>query len=229
MILALLLLAGVTIRPAAPAVGDLVTIDFPARAELAASADYEIVTQEGKRVVVRTFAPKPFAVRGTMNGEVFEVRVPVRSVLQPNDPMTPAPLAPPRPLPYPREPFIAIAVAALAAALAWTLVLLRARKKTSVPAVPAQTAEERFRAAVAAIAATRSWGRLADATRHYLAATRPGISPDLTTTELVPRLREEERFVAHILRQGDFEKFSRRKPGPEDFDEAVRRVLELAS
>lgn len=227
MILALLLLVGATFRPAAPTVGDPVTIDFPAPVKLEPSRDFEVLSNDGRRIVVRTFAPKPFEVRGTMNGAPVRVRIPVTSVLKPNDPMTPAPLAAPRPVPYARAPFIAIAIAALAAVLAWTFALLRARKKSAAPAVPAQSPEERFRAAVLASQTTRSWGRLADETRLYLAATRPRISTDLTTTELVPRLAAREQFVAHILRQGDIEKFSRRKPDADDFDEAAQRALEL--
>jgi hypothetical protein len=104
---------------------------------------------------------------------------------------------------------------------------VRARRKVAAPVILALSAEERFRAAVAGVQQTRSWGKLADATRMYLAATRPQISTDLTTTELVPRLPERERFVAHILRQGDVEKFSRRKPDANDFDDAARQALEL--
>ncbi len=229
MILALLLLVGTTFRPAAPTVGDLVTIDFPAPVRLEPSTDFEVVSNEGKRVVVRTFAPKPFDVRATMNGAPVRVRIPVTSVLKANDTMSPAPLAAPRQMPYPRGPFGALALAAVTAGVAWVLVLLRARKKVVAPAVPALSPQDRFRAAVLALQSTRSWGRLADETRVYLAATRPQISTDLTTTELVPRLGEQEAFVAHILRQGDVEKFSQRKPDATDFDAAARRALELAS
>jgi hypothetical protein len=227
MIVAALLLVAATFQPPAPTVGDPVTITFPAPVTLAPSTDYEVISNDGNRVVVRTFAPKAFDVRGTMNGAAVRVTIPIKSVLKANDPMNPAPLAAPRPMPYPRGPFIAMAIGALAAVLAWTFVLLRARKKVAAPVVPALTAEERFRAAVAAVQQTRSWGNLADATRLYLAATRPQISTDLTTTELVPRLPERERFVAHILRQGDVEKFSRRKPDASDFDDAARQALEL--
>jgi hypothetical protein len=227
MILAILLLAGVSFSPPSPTVGDLVTIDFPAAVQLQPSRDFEVVSNEGKRIVVRTFAPKPFVVNATINGVPVHVTIPVRSVLQANDPMSPAPLAAPRAMPYPRRPFVATGVAALAAALVWLLVVIRAKKRVEAPVQPQLSPEERFRAAVLALQPTRSWGKLADATRGYLAATRPHISIDLTTTELVPRLREQEQFVAHILRQGDVEKFSKRKPEASDFENAAQRALEL--
>jgi hypothetical protein len=227
MILAVLLLVGATFRPASPTVGDPVTIEFPAPVKLEPSRDFEVISNDGKRVVVRTFAPKPFDVRGTMNGAPIRVRIPVASVLKAKDTMDPAPLAAPREVPYPRGAFVAIAIAAVAAVLAWAFALLRARKKVAAPVLPAQSPQERFRAAVLALQKTRSWGRLADETRVYLAATRPQISTDLTTTELVPRLRSHEAFVAHILHQGDVEKFSQHKPAADDFDEAARKALGL--
>lgn len=227
MILAALLLASVTFRPAAPTVGDPVTIDFAAPVKVEPSPSYEIVSQEGKRVVVRTFVPKPFDVRGTMNGTPFQVRIPVKSVLQQGDSMNPAPLAPPRAMPYPREPFIAIAIAAFAAIVAWLFAFLRARKRREAPVAPMQSPEERFRAAVASMRERPSWARLADETRLYLASTRPQLSKDLTTTELASRLASHENFVAHILREGDIEKFSKRKSEASDFDESAIRALQL--
>jgi hypothetical protein len=73
------------------------------------------------------------------------------------------------------------------------------------------------------------WAVLADATRAFLAESRAGLSSDLTTTELVPRLAEHDRIVADILRQGDMEKFSREGALPRDFNEVAGRALELAS
>ena len=133
-------------------------------------------------------------------------------------------------MPYAREPFIAIGLAALAAALAWAGVWWAARRKRAVPAAPPIPADERFRRAVlTAKTQPERWAALADATRVYLAETRPQLGSDLTTTELVPRLRAEERIVREILRQGDLEKFSLRGAEPEDFDDVAKRALELAS
>jgi hypothetical protein len=230
MILALLFVAGVTFRPAAPTVGDLVTIDFPSKVTVAASKDFEVVSRDGGHLVVRTFSPQPFDVAATAaDGTRVRVHIPIRSVLQANDPLTPAPLAPPRSLPYPRAPFFFIAAAALLALAVWTYVILRAKRAPAVVEIPAESAADRFRRALLEAQVSRSWGRLADETKRYLAATRPGISRDLTTTELVPRLAENETFVAGILRRGDLEKFSEHKPDADDLDEAARRALELAS
>ena len=57
MILAILAVVTATIQPASPAVGDLITIQFSQTVKIEASPDYEIVSQSGKRAVVRTFAP----------------------------------------------------------------------------------------------------------------------------------------------------------------------------
>lgn len=223
MILAILAVVSATIQPAAPAVGDLITIQLSQPVKIEASPDYEIVSQNGTRVVVRTFAPRPFVLRGA------NIRVPVKSVLAPKDSMKPAPLVTPRAVPYPREPFVAIGIAALCAIAAWVVVVLRSRRRDEV-VVPAMSAEERFRRAVLALRATskaQRWSALADETRAYLAATRPGLGKELTTSELLPRLADEERIVNEILRQGDLEKFSPRGAGEASFEEVAEGALAL--
>ncbi len=222
-----------TIHPAAPKVGDLIAIEFPAPVVLDASPDYEVVSRQGKQVVVRTFAPKPFVMSGTVGTARFtNLVVPVKSVLAPNDPMTPAPLAPPVKVPYPRTPFVAIAIAAFAAIVMWAAVWWRA-KHASVPAAVTLplSAEERFRNAVLALrrngAHPRRWAALADETRAFLAATRH-LGAELTTTELVPHLAEHDRVVADILHHGDFEKFAPGGKPNAAFDEIAERAIALA-
>jgi hypothetical protein len=231
MILAILAVVTATFQPAAPTVGDRIVITFPAPVVLEASKDYELVEQTGARVVVRTFLPKPFVLHGTMGAVRFQnLIVPVKSVLKPNDDLKPAPLRPPQHVPYPRAPFIAIGIAAALAIAAWAGVWWFSRQRKVVPAAPPIPVDERFRRAViAAKAKPERWAALADATRAYLAATRPQYGTDLTTTELVARLREEERIVRAILRQGDLEKFSLSGAEPENFDDVADRALRLAS
>ncbi len=220
------------IEPPSPRVGDLITVDFSVAVVLDKSSDYEVVSHGGKRVVVRTFAPKPFVIAGTAGGERFHTSVPVASVLAPNDSMKPAPLTRPRAIPYPRAPFVAIAIAALAAIAAWVAVWLRARKPVEV-VVPQLTPDERFRRAVLALrrhaSHPRRWAALADETRAFLAATRAELGSELTTSELLPRLRQEERVIEDILRQGDLEKFSPWGASAEDFDAITERVMRIAS
>jgi hypothetical protein len=232
MILVLALVTA-TLQPASPKVGDLITVTFPAPVVLDVSRDFEVVSRRGNAVVVRTFEPKPFAMSGTMGGTRFRnMKVPVGSVLKQGDDLQPAPLAPPKPLPYPVRPWHAIAAAALAAIVAWAVVWWRARKPVEVIAPPLAP-EDRLRAAVRSLMENPSyelrWAALANETRAYLNATRPHLTTDLTTTELVPRLREHERVVTDILRQGDLQKFSRQGAAPRDFEELANRVLELAS
>ena len=233
MILATLLAAvTMTFQPGTPEVGDRITLEFPAPVVLDASRDYDVVEKSGNRIVVQTFTPKPFALSGTMGTVGFRnLVVPVKSVLKPNDDLKPAPLTPPQPVPYPRRPFLAMAIAAACAIAAWAGVWWLARRQNKpaivVPLIPA---DERFRRAVAAAKAKpERWAALADATRSFLAETRPQLGSDLTTTELVPRLREEDRIVREILRQGDLEKFSIEGAEPEDFETVAQRALELAS
>lgn len=222
-----------TIQPSAPKVGDLITIEFAAPVVLDASTDYEVVSRAGNRVVVRTFTPKPFVMSGAVGGTRFtNLKVPVASVLAPNDSMNPAPLAPPLQVPYPRAPFIAIAIAALAAMAIWAAVWWRARHAAQA-AVPSPTVspEERFRDAVLALRRNREhprrWAALADETRAFLAATRH-LGEELTTTELVPRLADHDRIAEDILRHGDVEKFAPRGTPMAEFEEVAQRALTLA-
>src|SRR5947208_3233968 len=79
-----------TFRPAAPTVGDPIAIDFPAAVVLDKSPDFEIVSQRGAHVVVRTFEAKPFVLSERMGGVAFtNLVVPVRSVLREKDAMAP--------------------------------------------------------------------------------------------------------------------------------------------
>jgi hypothetical protein len=233
MILAVLAAITVTLSPPAPRVGDLITLDFPAPAVVDASPDYEVVSASGRRVVVRTFAPKAFAVSGTVGGNTRFSRlvVPVKSVLKPKDDLAPAPLVPPLEQPYPSAPFVSIAIAALCAIAAWALVWWRTAQRALAPARAPVRPEERFRRAVVALRANHShprrWTTLADETRIYLAATRPHLGSELTTSEVIPRLAEDERVVAEILRQGDMEKFSPARKATGDFDTVATTALEL--
>jgi len=234
MILAALLLATVTatFNPPQPKVGDLITIDFAAPVTLDQSQDFEVVSRQGNRVVVRTFAPKPFVLSGVVGGNVrfTNLIVPVGSVLKQGDDLKPAPLVPPVAIPYARAPFIAIAIAAACALLAWAAVWWRSKRKELVAPRIVIAPDERFRRAVLALrendAHPNRWAALADETRSYLAATRPRLGSDLTTTELLPRLAEEERVVADILHAGDYEKFSPYGTPVASFDDVATRALD---
>lgn len=233
MILVLALVTA-TLQPAAPKVGDRITVTFRAPVVLDASREYEVVERNGNRVVVRTFEPKPFTMSGTAGNVRFSsLRVPVTSVLRQNDDLALAPLAPPRRPSYPLEPFVAIGVAALAAIAAWAFVWWRSRKRVAIPIAAAVRPEDRYRSAVLALRGNPSrstrWAALANETRAFLSATRHDLGSDLTTSELVPRLREHEAIVREILLQGDLEKFSPRGAPPRDFDEVAARALELVT
>jgi hypothetical protein len=211
----ILLLVTATFRPPAPTVGDLITIDFQQPVTLDRSRQYEILSQRGRRVVIRTFEPKPVAISGRVGDVLFRnMVVPVRSVLKPRDNLTPAPLKPPIAEPYPKLPFVLIGVAALLAIAAWiAVVMLEKREEVAVPVLPPA---ERFRGA---IKKARTWSQLADAVREYIDATT------LTTSEVLAK--NSSALIAEILRQGDLEKFSPWGPRPGDFQALARRALEL--
>ena len=221
MIVPLALLAAITINfsPARPTVGDPITVNFPAPVTVKPSKEYEILAQQGNRVVIRTFEPKTFVLHTSAS----DVMIPVHSVLTSNDKLDPAPLKPPRMEPYPRRPFLAIAAAALAAIAAWTAVVLLARRRIPRPEIVVDPGEQ-FRRSVLAMRRDR-WADLADATRRYLAATDPRLGMELTTRELLART--DDPTIAEILRQGDLEKFSPWGAAPGDFQALARRALSL--
>lgn len=217
-----------TIHPAAPTVGDPIAIDFPAPVALDKSAAYDVVSQRGAHVVVRTFDAKPFAMSGRMGDVAFtNLVVPVRSVLKEKDAMTPAPLIAPRAEAFPVSVMIAIAV--LVALIAIVVTALLRRRTTPAAVVPEIPPAERFRATVMALRSEADtperWAKLADALREYLAATG-GAGRELTTAEVLARMKEP--VVADVLRHGDREKFS--PWGTEgDFDVVAENVLRLAA
>jgi hypothetical protein len=213
MIAPLILFAVITFTPQRPTVGDPITVNLPDAVTVQPGDGYEIVARRGNSVVVRTFEPKTFALH-TSDGDVM---IPVHSVLKPDDKLDPAPLVPPRPEPYPRAPFIAMGVAALAAALAWVGVFLLARRRVVQPVIRVDPAEGIRRA--------RDWAELADAVRAYLAATDHRLGPELTTRELLARCHDP--IVAEVLRQGDLQKFSPWGAAPGDFDALARRAQAL--
>src|SRR5436190_1690246 len=138
MIVPSLLLAVITFSPTRPTVGDPITVNFAAPVTVAPSPEYEVIAHRGSQVVVRTFQPNPFALH-TSGGDVM---IPVHSVLVPNDKLVPAPLKPPRAEGYPRAPFVAIGIAALAAFAAWAAVVLLARRRVTAPESIADPAEQ---------------------------------------------------------------------------------------
>src|SRR5664279_292904 len=141
MLAILLLTAITTFQPARPAVGDPITIDFAAPTTVDVSPDYEVVSRNGRQVVVRTFVPHTIAVTGEATDGPVSVMIPIHSVLKPDDKLEPAPLKPPKAEPWPRLPFIVIGIAALCAIGAWTAVVLLARRRTPKPVVVIVPAE----------------------------------------------------------------------------------------
>ena len=224
------LIVTATFHPAAPTVGDLITIDFQQAVVLDRSPSYEIVSQRGTRVVVRTFEPRRFAISGVIGGVRFRnLIVPVHSVLKPKDKLDPAPLQPPVSLRFARLPFALIGVAAALAAALWIAVVVLARRQRQiVEEVPLLDPAERFRNSIESLRQWPSWAGLADATRLYLSSLSPHFGVDLTTSQLLPRVDAQHvAVIAQILRQGDLEKFSPWGAPPADFDSLAVRALEL--
>jgi hypothetical protein len=232
MILVLLIVTA-TFRPAAPTVGDPITIEFERPVILDKSESYEIVSQKQNQIVVRTFRPEPFELSGRIDDVRFrKLIVPVTSVLAPDDEMEPAPLDPPLKSPAMRKPYYAIGIASAVAALAWLATLLLAKRAAIATSPVAELpAADRFRFTIEELrrepAAPLRWAALADATRRYLAATDPRLGLELTTVETLRRAQGEYAPLALILHQGDLEKFSPWGARAADFDAVAASALEL--
>ena len=210
-----------TFHPAKPAVGDLISIDFPRPVTLDASPSFEVVSHQRQHYVIRTFEPKPIALSGVAGDVRFRnLVVPVRSVLGAKDAQTPSPLKPPHPLPTSSLPLILIGAALLAAIGAWAFVFFRRVRAVSRPAL---TPADQFLASVAqARKSKQHWASLADALRSYLA--QRGYGAELTTSQLLPLLPHEHQLIADILRLGDYEKFSPWGAPQDDFEALASRA-----
>ena len=243
---ALLFLLITTFVPAKPTIGDPVTITFAAPTTVTPSADYEIILRRGNSVVIRTFVPHTITVNGRAADGPVSVMIPIHSVLKPDDKLEPAPLKPPRPEAWPRMPFVAIGIAALMAIAAWVAVVMLSKRRVPKPHIVIVPSEE-FLRRVRSLRpdAPKRWATLADIVRAYLAAVRPDLGAELTTSELLSHLAGEPpavqppgrrryddggaALIATILRQGDLEKFSPWGAAPADFDDVAKRALELPS
>jgi hypothetical protein len=185
-----------TFHPARPSVGDPITIDFASPATVDSSPDYEVIARNGNSVVIRTFVPHTITVSGHTAVGAITVMIPIHSVLKTDDKLEPAPLKPPREEPWPRLPFMAIGLAALAAIAAWTAVVLLAKQRAATPRVVVVPVDE-FRTRVIALRSDRGaamrWARLAGAVRAYLAAVCADWGAELTTSELLDRIEKEEQ------------------------------------
>jgi hypothetical protein len=223
---ALLFLLITTFQPAKPTIGDPVTITFASPTTVDPSADYEVISRNGNSVVIRTFVPHTITVNGRAADGPVSVMIPIHSVLKPDDKLEPAPLKPPKPEPWPRLPFIAIGIAALAAIAAWAAVVMLAKRRMPKPRIVVIPADE-FRRRVRSLRpdAPKRWATLADIVRAYLAAVRPDLGAELTTSELLSRI--DHAAIAQILRQGDLEKFSPWGAAPADFGDVAARALEI--
>jgi hypothetical protein len=247
MIAGFLLLLVTTFHPVKATVGDPITIDFAVPTTVDPSPDYEVVARSGNSVVIRTFVPHTITVIGRSAEGPVSVMIPIHSVLKPDDKLEPAPLKPPVPEPWPRLPFVAIGIAALAAIGAWTAVVLLAKRRVPKPHIVVVPSEA-FRARVLALRgnAPMRWAHLADAVRAYLAAVRFDLGAELTTSEVLARIETlageppavqpsgRQRYgglagLAQILRQGDLEKFSPWGAAPANFDDALNHALEIPS
>jgi len=194
MIAGFLFLLITTFHPAKATIGDPITIDFATPVTIDPSPDYEVISRSGSSVMIRTFVPHSITVTGRAADGPVSVVIPIHSVLAPDDKLEPAPLKPPIPEPWPRLPFAAIGIAALAAITTWTAVVLLAKRRVPKPRIVIVPSEA-FRSRVLALRgnAPMRWANLADAVRAYLSAVRPDLGAELTTKELLERIEEEEQ------------------------------------
>jgi hypothetical protein len=223
---AFLVLLITTFQPPKPTIGDPVTITFASPTTVEPSADYEVILRRGNSVVIRTFVPHTITVNGRAADGPVSVMIPIHSVLKPDDKLEPAPLKPPKPEPWPRLPFMAIGMAALAAIAAWAAVVILAKRDVPKPRIVVAPADE-FRRVLRTLRpdSPQRWAVLADIVRAYLAAVRPDFGAELTTSELLSRV--DHPAIAQILQQGDLEKFSPWGAAPADFHDVAKRALDI--
>lgn len=232
----------VTMSPARPTVGDLITLTFPNdvnRVTVAPNAGYEVVRTERNRVVARVFKPGPFVLSGKLvraaGTTSFRQAITIASVLQPNDSLDPAELKPPRPLPPSDVARIAIACAAAAAILAWAAVLLLARKQSKQEPQRMVSPAEEFRAALGRAARTRDANAriilLAEATRNYLARVNPALRRELTTFELLRAVGsgDSASTIRDLLTAADLAKFSPWGAEARDHGHLIEKLAKLSS
>src|SRR3954470_18383350 len=155
-----------TFEPARPTIGDPVTITFASPTTVQPSADYEVISQQGNTAIIRSFVPHTVTVTCRAADGPVSVMIPIHSVLKPDDKLEPAPLKPPKAEPWPRLPFIAIGVAALAAIGAWAAVVMLAKRAVAKPRIVIAPADE-FRRRIRTLRpdSPQRWATLADIVR----------------------------------------------------------------
>lgn len=249
LFLLLLVAPQANIRPAAPTVGDPVEIRLAAAPGASVRVDpsenLEVVSTRGTVVTVRAFAPGDVPVTGIVHeasGDTkFRVVVHVRSVLEPDDKLQPAPLHPPKDLPANSFPWKMIGGAGAVAAIAWGLLAWAARQRARAASSAARLlgATAEFRSAVLAIRrlppADENIAALGDATRRFFSRIEGHLGRDLTTSELVSRLATAGvdpgtlEVVREILGEADLAKFSPWGPHHHDSPALAERALKIAA
>lgn len=233
----------VRVTPKAPTVGDLIRLEFATgsggRALLDPAPEFEIVSQRGGEVVIRSFRPGPLALTGRLlsGGRAIEFRnlaIEIHSVLAPGDALRPAPLRPPLPLPHDRRVEEWLGAIAAAAALLWIGVFFRHRRRTRAEAAPPLPAREEFIEAIERARKEESDDFLlilSDAVRRYFARTDDRLGRELTRTEFLEAIgriipAEQIPIVSSVLSQADWLKFSGSRTVPADRN-LIDRALEL--
>lgn len=215
----------VRVTPKVPTVGDRIWLEFATgsggRALLDPSAEFEIVSQRGGEVVIRSFRPGPLALTGRLlsGGRAIEFRnlaIEIHSVLAPGDQLRPAPLRPPLPLPRDRRADWWLGAIAAASALLWIGVFFRYRRPARAEEAPPLPAREEFIEAIER--ARKEKGDeflliLSDAVRRYFARTDDRLGRELTRTEFLAAIgriipAEQVPIVSSVLSQADWLKFS---------------------
>jgi len=231
-VLALLLVVSGSVQyaPDSPTIGDLITITYPdpgeGKVSLLPDDSYEVVSVEGNKAVVRTFRPGTLHVVAEIltpgqQTQRHAVDIEVRSVLAENDDLQPAPLVLPKQLAQNTTPLWAIGLAAAAALIAWALLYALSRRlrtesdeEQAWKIDPAAAFLERLNRISRLPDEEERWRQLADSTRWLLPTVDPALGRELTTSEILERMRSRRAddgvvsLVDRILHGGDWAKFS---------------------
>lgn len=233
----------VRVTPKAPTVGDIIRLEFSTgaagRVLLDPSPDFEIVSRKGGDVRIRSFRPGPLSIGGRLldNGRAVVFRnlnLEIQSVLAPGDPLRPAPLRPPFPLP--RDPRVDwwLGGMAVAASVLWAGAFIRHRRKAKVKEAPLLPAREEFTEALERARREKTLDFLlilSDAVRRYFARSDARLGRELTRTEFLDAISRtlpasQLAIVSAILTQADWLKFSGSRSVPADRS-LIDKALEL--
>lgn len=245
MLLLILAAAAYAQQTTGPTVGDPIAVPLDLRPgeriELESAEAVELIEQSAGGATVRAFRPGTHMLRFLVSDEQGSTReitstVEVFSVLNSDDDLEPAPLAPPVPLDANRRAWIAIGAAALGAVAIWLYLLWVPAPRQARAPITVSAGEELMRTIERVRQMPPSderFSMLSDAARQFLSRVDPRLGRELTSSELMERLQGQFpewliSDVRDVLSEGDYAKFSPWGGRATRFDSVLKETVHLA-